>query len=253
VMVANGDADKKMWFTELGWSSCGPGGTNPWCVTPDVQARYVADAFRVIRDRWDYVQSVSVYNLRNTGTNPNDRESQMGLVLRDFTPKPAFAAFRDVLAELRVQPDPVSPSEAPIAEPRDDSPATPSAPPPPVPGAPPPLDLTAPVLSGLSLHARGPRGRPRTAVRWTQSEAARVTFRLEKRTRRGRWVRLPGSFVHAGRRGRNGAPLTRVLRGQAWPSSRLRATAVARDRAGNVSVPIRMEVPRRAQAANGAG
>jgi len=244
VMVAHGDADKKMWFTELGWSSCGPGGTSTWCVTPDVQARYVADALRMVRDRWDYVQSVSVYNLRNTGTDPNDRESQMGLLHRDFAPKPAFAAFREAIADLRAQPDPVTPPKAPGAEPRVDPPGAPS-PPAPLPSrASPPPDRTAPVLSGLSLHARGPRGRRHTAVRWTQSEAARVTFRLERRTRRGRWLRLPGSVVHVGRRGRNGAPLTRVLQGMPRPSSRLRVVAVGRDRAGNASVPIRMELPR---------
>jgi polysaccharide biosynthesis protein PslG len=28
VMVAHGDGDKELWFTELGWSSCAPGGTS---------------------------------------------------------------------------------------------------------------------------------------------------------------------------------------------------------------------------------
>ena len=65
-MVAHGDGDKKLWFTELGWSSCGPGGTNAWCVTRETQARYVADSFRVIRDCWDYVDSVSIYNTSAT-------------------------------------------------------------------------------------------------------------------------------------------------------------------------------------------
>jgi hypothetical protein len=38
-MLAHGDGYKRMWFTELG-----------------------------IRDRWEVVQAISVYNLRNKGT-----------------------------------------------------------------------------------------------------------------------------------------------------------------------------------------
>jgi hypothetical protein len=37
------------------------------------------------------------YNLRNKGTARDDRESQFGLVERDFTPKPGYYALKRAL------------------------------------------------------------------------------------------------------------------------------------------------------------
>ena len=100
ILDAHGDSAKKIWFTELGWPACLPGGTSSWCVTQAQQAQYIADAFRIIRDRWDYVEAAVVYNIRNKTADETDRESSYGLLSRDFTPKPAYHAFRDVLTEL---------------------------------------------------------------------------------------------------------------------------------------------------------
>ena len=106
-MAGAGDADKNIWLTEIGWSSCYPG-TNFWCVTQDEQARYVGDAYRMIRERWPWVQGAFVYNLRNTGTDPQGRESQMGLVHADFTAKPSYASF----ATRARRPEPPAPAGA---------------------------------------------------------------------------------------------------------------------------------------------
>jgi polysaccharide biosynthesis protein PslG len=216
IMVAHGDAAKRMWFTELGWSSCYPG-PSAWCITPALQAQYLADAFRIIRDRWDYVESVSVYNLRNKGTDPLDRETQMGLLYRDFTPKPSYYAFRDVIAEMIRQPYPPPP------------------PPPPV-----PPDQTRPKLSRLKVKIRGART---LVVSWRQSEPARVSLRLERATARAqckkkciRWPDKGRLTVKASRRGPHRARL-KLPRNQ---SGRFRLTATARDRAGNRSVPKRV-------------
>jgi polysaccharide biosynthesis protein PslG len=100
IETAHGDL-KPLWFTEFGWSSCLPGGTDKWCVTTDEQAQYIPDALRIIRDNWDYVQAAIVYNLRNKGTTLTDRESSFGMVYRDFTPKPSYGAWKNVLSELR--------------------------------------------------------------------------------------------------------------------------------------------------------
>jgi hypothetical protein len=58
------------------------------------------------------VKAAEVYNLRNKGTDPTDRESQFGLVQRDFSPKPAYAAFSNELHALASAPapDPSSPA-----------------------------------------------------------------------------------------------------------------------------------------------
>lgn len=254
IMVAHGDGGKRMWFTELGFSSCAPG-TNPWCVTEEVQARYVANALRIVRDRWDFVESVSVYNLRNKGTNPTDRETQMGLVHRDFTPKPAYRAFRDVLAEPFVAPVVASPPVG--GSPPDESPpgpvASPTAPgrpllaPAPAPTPAPvstPIDRTPPVLTLLSLQP-GP-GRRSLSVSLRLSEPADVRVRIERavrrprcRTRCVRWAPAGGPVGRFA-----GAGTSRLRLALRSPGrGRYRVTAYARDRAGNHSQRRRLALP----------
>ncbi len=98
LMLERGDADKGLWLTELGWTTCNDY-TSKFCVTENQQEKYVNDAFRIQReDRWDYVKAMIVYNLRNKGTDPGDREDQYGLLRRDFTPKPSWSYFTDALA-----------------------------------------------------------------------------------------------------------------------------------------------------------
>ena len=95
VLRAHGDGDKALWLTELGFSSCGDG--DRWCVNERQQAEYVADSLRIVRD-WPFVRAATIYNLRNKGSDPRDREHQFGMLHQDFTPKPAFAAFARALA-----------------------------------------------------------------------------------------------------------------------------------------------------------
>ena len=248
IMVAHGDADKRMWFTELGFSSCAPG-TNPWCITEELQARYVADALRIVRDRWDFVESVSVYNLRNKGTNPTDRETQMGLVHRDFTPKPAYWAFRDVLAEPA--PAPVSPGNeaAPAPFVVQPTPSAPLAAP-----SPTPADRTPPVITSLSAQA-GPRRRS-ILVSFRLSEPADVYLRVERavrrrncRTRCLRWVSARPPVTRPAGAGSTRLRLPLPLRG--GRPARYRVTAHASDSAANrsslqrVALLPRNKIPRR--------
>jgi polysaccharide biosynthesis protein PslG len=95
IMTAHGDGEKGIWLTELGFSTCNVL-TSKWCTSEASQAEFTKDSFRIARD-WPYVKAVVTYNLRNKGTDPADRESQFGLLHRDFTPKPGYAAFRDAL------------------------------------------------------------------------------------------------------------------------------------------------------------
>ena len=94
VLRRHGDGSKRLWLTEFGWSTCGTG--DRWCVSEGEQAQYVADAIRIVRG-WDFVEAAIVYNLRNKGSNPTDREHQFGLLHRDFTPKPGYHAFARAL------------------------------------------------------------------------------------------------------------------------------------------------------------
>lgn len=250
-MVAHGDADKKVWITELGWSSCGPGGTSTWCVTPATQARYVGDALRVVRDCWDYVQAVNIYTLRNTGTDPNDRESQMGLVFGDFALKPSYSAFADALAEMRADPGAPPPGAGTPAC-GATAPAPPSNPQPPAaerapapsslqgPAAAPRRRDAAPTVRGLALRPAALRRGRRTRVSWRLSAPARASFSIERlrRTRRT-WVRVPGSFRRSGNAGRHSLVFAGRIAGRQLAAGRYRLVVVARDRTGNRSRPAR--------------
>ena len=96
LLRTHGDGHKALWLTEFGFSSCGNG--DGWCVSEQQQADYVADSLRIVRG-WDFVAAAVVYNLRNKGSDPTDREHQFGLLRHDFTPKPAYGAFAKALGE----------------------------------------------------------------------------------------------------------------------------------------------------------
>ncbi len=98
LMVERGDSSKGLWLTEFGWSTC-EAGSSSWCVTEAQQSEYLKDAYRIQReDGWSYVKAMLGYNLRNKGSDPADRESQFGLLHRDFTPKPGWTGFQEALA-----------------------------------------------------------------------------------------------------------------------------------------------------------
>lgn len=229
-MADNADSATPLWFTEIGWSSCTPGSSH-WCVSPELQARYVGAALRLVRDRWDFVRGIAVYNLRNKSDVAADRESQMGLLHRNFEPKPAFAAFEEALADLAADPftkplplgTPAGSGAQPDAPAQTGDPVV-------------ELDVKAPVVRRMTL-SRTVLRRPgaRAVLRFSLSERALVTVRFA-RLRAGRAVRLRGSLRHRGRRGRNAIAIRGVLRGRPLRPGRYRLSVVARDAAGNVAL-----------------
>ena len=96
-MVANGDADKGLWLTEFGFSTCGT--ASKVCVTTQQQAEFTRDSFRIAAG-WSYVRAAMVYTMRNPSDTPNNRLAQFGLVNHDFSKKPAYDAFKSALHEF---------------------------------------------------------------------------------------------------------------------------------------------------------
>ena len=92
-LLARG-SDKPIWFTEMGWSTATDG--HPLGnVTPEVQADYVTRAYKQL-EQDPYVQVAMWYSLRNSYWS-NDGPGwldQLGLMRTDFTPKPAYHAFK---------------------------------------------------------------------------------------------------------------------------------------------------------------
>jgi hypothetical protein len=122
-----------------------------------------------------------------------------------------------------------------------------------------PLDVTGPSLSLLRLTPARIRVARGTTVRYSLSEPARVVFRVGRAlvgrrvgsrcepttalnralVRCLRWVRLPGGFSQAGRRGANSRWFAGRLAGRRLAAGRYRVVALSTDRAGNAGVARR--------------
>ncbi|GAB05999.1 hypothetical protein GII30_04265 [Gordonia amarae] len=90
VMLARGDAGKKIWITEFG----APTGTAADAVSPARQAVILREAITTAR-RLPYVaQPFFVYTIRDTGPNAANREDNFGLLRANGSQKPAAAQVR---------------------------------------------------------------------------------------------------------------------------------------------------------------
>jgi hypothetical protein len=148
-----GDGDKKIWFTEFGWSThpTAQGAPN-WMrgVTLEQQAEYMIRALKFIGESFPYVTNVFWYNERNTNSG-NVHVDNFGLLYRDLTPKPAYHAVKAFLVGAQgPAPTPTVPVPAPTS--------TPSVSPAPSPTAA-PSPTTAP-----SQEAPGPTQAPSPTV-----------------------------------------------------------------------------------------
>jgi hypothetical protein len=93
IMKANGDGKKKIWATEWG----APTGTSSQSITEAAQAALIRAGLTKLK-KWTWAGPSFLYNFRDKGTNASDREQNFGLVRWDWSPKPAYAAFRSVAA-----------------------------------------------------------------------------------------------------------------------------------------------------------
>ena len=98
IMVANGDAAKPIWITEMSWPTNrrAPGATGDWAegVSHATQAAYLSRAYEKIAQEYPFIQVAMWYNLRDKGTNPTLAYHNYGLVQNNFEPKPAYFAYR---------------------------------------------------------------------------------------------------------------------------------------------------------------
>ena len=100
-MVANGDGDKPIWMTELGWSSttstCQRGtfaGQKPAGVTPAQQATFLSQAFHCMAAD-PYLQVAIWFTEQDDPSQATDELRHYGLLDSSWVPKPAFTAFRN--------------------------------------------------------------------------------------------------------------------------------------------------------------
>ncbi len=94
-----GASAKPIWITEYGQSTalCGEE-----CVTEEAQARHLQQMLDAIRANPEWrVRMLSVFQLRDRGTDSGDRELQFGLLREDGTPKPAYPIVKAAVQASR--------------------------------------------------------------------------------------------------------------------------------------------------------
>lgn len=92
LMEANGDADLKIWATEVGMPACVPGAT--FLCANDAQQAQFATREVELWSQFDWAGPFTGYNLRDDGDSTTDGEMHFGFVRQDNTPRPAFHAFK---------------------------------------------------------------------------------------------------------------------------------------------------------------
>jgi hypothetical protein len=98
-MAEHGAGDKPLYITEYGEStaSCGEE-----CVDEETQAEHLAAMLAAVSSspEWN-VELLSIYQLRDRGTESEDREEQFGLLREDGTRKPAYPVVRTAMQRYR--------------------------------------------------------------------------------------------------------------------------------------------------------
>lgn len=91
VMTANGDLDKQIWITEIGWSTA-PDAWGQRTITDEEVARWVKQVYSP--HITDIVTKVFWHRFRDAGTDPDELEHHFGLVTSDLRPKAAYSAYQ---------------------------------------------------------------------------------------------------------------------------------------------------------------
>jgi polysaccharide biosynthesis protein PslG len=114
-MLARGD-DKPLWLTEFGWTTTTEtcqGGAWTSGVSETAQADYLTMAMKTLESD-PYVQVALWYNLRQEDGDRDHVEGRWGLLRSDFTPKPAYAAFKQYATGLPSAPAPTPAADPPV-------------------------------------------------------------------------------------------------------------------------------------------
>jgi hypothetical protein len=98
-MNEHGANTKAIWITEYGESTAACGEE---CVPEATQAAHLQQMLDAIVSRTDWgVKMISVFQLRDRGTESSDRERQFGLLRQDGSEKPAYPIVESAMAAYR--------------------------------------------------------------------------------------------------------------------------------------------------------
>ena len=98
-MIQQGAGSKPIFITEYGESTAGCGEE---CVSEETQAQHLGEMISAVASnpQWG-VEMLSVYQLRDRGTDSGDRERQFGLLREDGTEKPAYPIVQAAMRQYR--------------------------------------------------------------------------------------------------------------------------------------------------------
>ncbi|MHB1134778.1 MAG: cellulase family glycosylhydrolase [Chloroflexota bacterium] len=98
IMVKYGDGNKKMWLTEVGWSTLNQNpdygyGAN---TTEAEQAQFLVEAYRMSK-AWGWVGAMFVWNLNFANVVPaSDEKAPYGILNADWSPRPSYTALQNM-------------------------------------------------------------------------------------------------------------------------------------------------------------
>jgi hypothetical protein len=98
-MIEQGSGSKPIFITEYGESTAGCGEE---CVSEQTQADHLQEMISAVATHPDWgVEMLSVYQLRDRGTDSDDRERQFGLLREDGSEKPAYGVVEAAMQQYR--------------------------------------------------------------------------------------------------------------------------------------------------------
>jgi hypothetical protein len=101
IMIEEGDGDKPVWATELGWTTDTVGVGQQWLqVSEEEQGHYLVGAFQQGAQHWPWLERIAVWNL-SIGLSADDEKRGYSLLADDGTPKPAYGALAVMVSEHR--------------------------------------------------------------------------------------------------------------------------------------------------------
>jgi hypothetical protein len=94
---------RQVWITEMGWATHVPHNSMPMDFQVTTQRRQADLIARAYMDAVasDVAPNISWYDFRNDGDDPFNFEHNMGIITRDFRPKPAYRALATMTRMLR--------------------------------------------------------------------------------------------------------------------------------------------------------
>jgi hypothetical protein len=101
-------ADHQIWITEFGWATrnTSPGFEFGNQISFEQQATYIVGAMRRTKQQYPWVGAMFLWNLnfailRARSGQPRHEQASFGILNADGSPRPAFLAIQEYLAQLR--------------------------------------------------------------------------------------------------------------------------------------------------------